>query len=160
MRIIKSIGAFLLICISFVTFYVVSNYYDSANDRFTFVDLNVVEANDHESDGKETTKTKEVKETAKKEVKKEVKYYQLVGIYFVNGFLVSLLIVGMYQTKMFKIKASEFIEEADNLIILFMTSVSLGLVLAVTQAFIYNRLFIDKNNSNIQRETAAVIIQN
>jgi hypothetical protein len=66
----------------------------------------------------------------------------------------------MYQTKMFKIKASEFIEEADNLIILFMTSVSLGLVLAVTQAFIYNRLFIDKNNSNIQRETAAVIIQN
>jgi hypothetical protein len=83
-----------------------------------------------------------------------------IGIHFVNGFLVSLLIVGMYQTKMFKIKASEFIEEADNLIILFMTSVSLGLVLAVTQAFIYNRLFIDKNNSNIQRETAAVIIQN
>ena len=157
MRIIKSICAFLLICISFVTFYVVSNYYDSANDRFTFVDLNVVEANDHESDGKETTKPKISYSNV---YNLKYKYYQLVGIYFVNGFLVSLLIVGMYQTKMFKIKASEFIEEADNLIILFMTSVSLGLVLAVTQAFIYNRLFIDKNNSNIQRETAAVIIQN
>jgi hypothetical protein len=157
MRIIKSICAFLLICISFVTFYVVSNYYDSTNDRFTFVDLNVVEANDHESDGKETIKPKISYSNV---YNLKYKYYQLVGIYFVNGFLVSLLIVGMYQTKMFKIKASEFIEEADNLIILFMTSVSLGLVLAVTQAFIYNRLFIDKNNSNIQRETAAVIIQN
>lgn len=157
MRIIKSICAFLLICISFVTFYVASNYYDSANDRFTFVDLNVVEANDHESDGKETTKPKISYSNV---YNLKYKYYQLVGIYFVNGFLVSLLIVGMYQTKMFKIKASEFIEEADNLIILFMTSVSLGLVLAVTQTFIYNRLFIDKNNSNIQRETAAVIIQN
>ena len=157
MRIIKSICAFLLICISFVTFYVVSNYYDSANDRFTFVDLNVVEANDHESDGKETTKPKISYSNV---YNLKYKYYQLVGIYFVNGFLVALLIEGMYQTKMFKITVSEFIQEADNLIILFMTSVSLGLVLAVTQAFIYNRLFIDKNNSNIQRETAAVIIQN
>ena len=147
----------ILISISFVTFYVVSNYYDTVNDRFTFADLNVVEVNESTDTSIGTNRPRI---SFSNLYNLRYKYYQIAGIYFVNGFLVSLLLVGIYQTKLYKISVNELIQEADNLIILFMSSVTLGLVLAVTQIFIYNRLFIEKNNANIQRYTATAIIQN
>ena len=157
MRVIKCICTLILISISFVTFYVVSNYYDTVNDRFTFADLNVVEVNESTDTSIGTNRPRI---SFSNLYNLRYKYYQIAGIYFVNGFLVSLLLVGIYQTKLYKISVNELIQEADNLIILFMSSVTLGLVLAVTQIFIYNRLFIEKNNANIQRYTATAIIQN
>ena len=157
MRIIKSICTILLLSISVVTFYVVSNYYDSANDRFTFADLNVVEVNESEGTSPEFNRPKI---NFSNIYNLRYKYYQIAGIYFVNGFLVSLLLVGMYQTKMFKISVDELIHEADNLIVLFMSSITIGLVLTVTQVFLYNHFFIEKNNANIQRYAATAIIQN
>ena len=157
MRVIKGICTLILISISFVTFYVVSNYYDTVNDRFTFADLNVVEVNESTDTSIGTNRPRI---SFSNLYNLRYKYYQIAGIYFVNGFLVSLLLVGIYQTKLYKISVNELIQEADNLIILFMSSVTLGLVLAVTQIFIYNRLFIEKNNANIQRYTATAIIQN
>jgi hypothetical protein len=157
MRIIKSICTILLLSISVVTFYVVSNYYDSANDRFTFADLNVVEVNE---DGGATQGSSRPKISFSNIYNLKYKYYQLAGIYFVNGFLVSLLLVGIYQTRFFKISINELIQEADNLIILFMLSITIGLVLTVTQIFIFNHFYIDKNNANIQRYVSSAIIQN
>ncbi len=157
MRVIKSICTFLLISISFVTFYVVSNYYDTVNDRFTFADLNVVEVNE---DGGATQGSSRPKISFSNIYNLKYKYYQLAGIYFVNGFLVSLLLVGIYQTRFFKISINELIQEADNLIILFMLSITIGLVLTVTQIFIFNHFYIDKNNANIQRYVSSAIIQN
>ena len=157
MRVIKCICALLLISIGFVTFYVVANYYDTSSDRFTFADLNVVEVDESDEAVENTNKPRI---SFSNIYNLRYKYYQIAGIFFVNGFLVSLLLVGMYQTKMFKISVNELIQEADNLIILFMSSVTLGLVLTVTQIFIYNHFFIEKNNANIQRYVTAAIIKN
>ena len=157
MRIIKSICVLILISISFVTFYVVSNYYDTLNDRFTFADLNVVEVNEPDETSVGTNRPKI---SFSNIYNVRYKYYQIAGIYFVNGFLVSLLLVGVYQTRLFKISVNELIQEPDNLIILFMTSITVGLILTVTQIFIYNHFFIEKNNANIQRYAATAIIQN
>ena len=157
MRIIKCICTLILISISFVTFYVVSNYYDTVNDRFTFADLNVVEVKEETG---ATERINRPKISFSNLYNLKYKYYQIAGIYFVNGFLVSLLLVGIYQTQIFKVSVNELIQDTDNLITLFMSSVTLGLILTVTQIFIYNHYFFEKNNANIQKYVTSTIMKN
>lgn len=155
MRVLKIIVAITGILISFGTFYIVANYYDSANDRFTFLDLNVVEVNDEEEKVGEQPKI-----TFSTVYNLKYKYYQMVGIFFVNGFLVSLILIWMFQTKFYKISASENIEDVDNLIVLFMTAISLGLILAMTQIVIFNRVFRETNTKNVNSISTAEVIKN
>ena len=94
MRVIKIIFACLGILISIGTFYIVSNYYDSANDRFSFIDLNVVEVNEDTGDNTQDEVVGDrPKITFSNVYSLKYKYYQTAGIFFVNGFLVSLIII-------------------------------------------------------------------
>ncbi|MBQ7240083.1 MAG: hypothetical protein IJS56_01455 [Bacilli bacterium] len=161
MRVIKIIFACLGILISIGTFYIVSNYYDSTNDRFSFIDLNVVEV---KKDTGDNTQDEVVgdrpKITFSNVYSLKYKYYQMAGIFFVNGFLVSLIIIWMLQTRFYKISASENIEDIDNLIVLFMTAITLGLILAMTQIVIFNRVYRTTNTKNINSINTKEVVKN
>ena len=84
----------------------------------------------------------------------------MAGIFFVNGFLVSLIIIWMLQTRFYKIKTSENIEDIDNLIVLFMTAITLGLMLAMTQIVIFNRVYRTTNTKNINSIETKEVVKN
>lgn len=153
MRAFKTIYGIIIMLLCIGSFYVVSIYYDSYHDRFSFVDLNVVEVN--EGGTKESSLDKP-KISFANVYNHKYKYYQIVGIYFVLGFVFSLVLVGMIMTKNFKLIVADLIGDKDDMIIFFMTSVSLGLILTFMQVVIYNHVFIKSNNINNQPRIAYI----
>ena len=153
MRTFKTIYGVIIMLLCIGSFYVVSNFYDSYYDRFSFADLNVVEVSGGEIDYSTEAKPK-IKFSNVYNLK--YKYYQIAGIFFVLGFVFSLVLVGIFMTKNFKVTVGELISDKDDMIIFFMTSISLGLILTVTQVFIYNHIFFKNNNSNTQPKIAYV----
>ena len=129
MRAFKTIYGIIIMLLCIGSFYVVSIYYDSYHDRFSFVDLNVVEV--HEGGTKESSLDKP-------------------KISFSN------VLVGMIMTKNFKLIVADLIGDKDDMIIFFMTSVSLGLILTFMQVVIYNHVFIKSNNINNQPRIAYI----
>ena len=153
MRTFKTIYGVIIMLLCIGSFYVVANFYDSYYDRFSFADLNVVGVNVGEKDYSTEAKPK-IEFSNVYNLK--YKYYQIAGIFFVLGFVFSLVLVGLFMTKNFKVTVGEMISDKDDMIIFFMTSISLGLILTVTQVVIYNHVFLKNNNSNTQPKIAYV----
>lgn len=155
MRTFKIIYGFIIIIGCLLAFLLVASYYDSALDKFSFLDLNISEVDNADSD---------VNLEARPKIKfsnvynMRYRYYQICGLFFVIGFVFSLVIVGMIQTKMFKIPIYELFMEHDDVNILFMTAISLGVILTVTQVVIYNHVFLNTNNNNNTIKSAHVIL--
>jgi hypothetical protein len=153
MRVFQIIFSILSIVMCIVSFFVVSLFYDSATDTFSFADFNISDVSKKENDINEDKPRIKFSNV----YNSKYKYYQLVGIYFVIGFIFSLCLFCSIQTRMFKRKIVDLFQDYDDVVIFFMSSIILGLVLTVTQVVIYNRVFLNTNNHNNTTRNVVVI---
>lgn len=153
MRVFQIIFSFITIILCFVSFYLISMFYDSTTDRFSFVDWNISDV----SSTDDALNEEKPKIYFSNVYNMKYKYYQLCGLYFVVGFIFSLTVVCMIQTKLFKRKIIDLFQEEDDVVLFFMISIILGLLLTYAQVFIYNRVFINSNNRNNSVNTVEVI---
>lgn len=153
MRAFQIVFSFITLILCVVAFFLISLFYDSANDRFSFVDFNISDVSKKENtivDNKPKIKFSNVYNS-------KYKYYQIVGLYFILGFIFSLVIFCFIETKMFKRHVVDLFQDEDDIVIFFMSSIILGLVLTVTQVVIFNRVFLSINNTNNSTNNVEVI---
>ena len=155
MRTFKIIYGFLVLILCVAASLVISSYYDSALDKFSFMDLRLSTVEEESSD---VNLEKRPKIKFSNVYNMRYRYYQICGLFFVIGFVFSLVFVGMIQTKMFKIPIYEIFMDRDDFNILLMTAFSLGVILAFTQVVIYNHVFLNTNNNNNTITSAHVIL--
>ena len=158
MRTFKIIYGFIIIIGCLLAFFLVASYYDSALDKFSFLDLNISGVDNADTDDTDVNLEARPKIKFSNVYNMRYRYYQICGLFFVIGFVFSLVIVGMIQTKMFKIPIYDIFMEHDDVNILFMTAISLGVILTVTQVVIYNHVFLNTNNNNNTINSAHVIL--